>query len=517
MKRSLVVIWMLVLVLVVACSSPPTPTDDDPQEPTVDPPPPDSQVDVPELALLDSYYFIYEANNEKDADFRQNYPALYEPFRDHLWDRLTVPWWGPYNEYTRADWLHLDLNRDAVITVVWEGDEPASWLADWEEGLEDSGRRTFSKDVKAGHVALGSMEGKGRYHVYLGEADGSSPQRPALPEGISEAPLANKRCPDWVHDTYTTTGPDGREYKTWHPQIDPRYWCYFGHDHGSDPSLAGVSAAFGYVAFNNDKQDESHEGFKGFAIQDGGVSWYINIHALTGSERRVCVDLHTVVFFAYSTVNQEKLAEIHYKGDFGETRATVRPEGFDDHPLIESEDCDMEAIAAKDSKAFKRVRVLNDERFGDHGYEVWRMADNDFLGLSFNNDVIDMDIRDPMTGCNGLSCSEMMFTGGEPDTLKHKANIRTINFHGGIKLIWQEELDPDKDGHFCTDAKGTTLIASTSDGGCPENAVRQYILPGVNIAGPTGFHVTDDAWHGLYEQGVHAPVMELEYGLQSPN
>ena len=45
----------------------------------------------------------------------------------------------------------------------------------------------------------------------------------------------NELCPQWVHDQYVTTGPDGKTYPTWHPAVDAATGCYFDHDHGDDP------------------------------------------------------------------------------------------------------------------------------------------------------------------------------------------------------------------------------------------------------------------------------------------
>ena len=42
-------------------------------------------------------------------------------------------------------------------------------------------------------------------------------------------PVAGRPCPQWVHDQYVTTGPDGKMYATWHPPVDPQFGCVFGH------------------------------------------------------------------------------------------------------------------------------------------------------------------------------------------------------------------------------------------------------------------------------------------------
>lgn len=43
-------------------------------------------------------------------------------------------------------------------------------------------------------------------------------------------------CSTQVHDTYSVIGPDGKRYPTWHPPVDPKTGCTFGHEHGRNPS-----------------------------------------------------------------------------------------------------------------------------------------------------------------------------------------------------------------------------------------------------------------------------------------
>src|SRR5258707_8940848 len=61
--------------------------------------------------------------------------------------------------------------------------------------------------------------------------------------------LAGQKCPDSVHDSYTTIGPDGNVYPTWHPPVDPTFGCWFDHEHGSDPHQFVGFATTGMPAF----------------------------------------------------------------------------------------------------------------------------------------------------------------------------------------------------------------------------------------------------------------------------
>lgn len=64
-----------------------------------------------------------------------------------------------------------------------------------------------------------------------------------------------------VHDSYKVQGPDGKWYPTWHPPVDPKTGCKFGHEHGRDPSQSliwnQVKQYFAYDANGNGTIDAS--------------------------------------------------------------------------------------------------------------------------------------------------------------------------------------------------------------------------------------------------------------------
>jgi hypothetical protein len=119
--------------------------------------------------------------------------------------------------------------------------------------------------------------------------------------------LPGQLCPASVHDTYVTTGPDGKKYPTWHPQIDPATKCYFDHEHGDDPrtSLANSTMpAFGYVG-GVAGMAEAHGGFKVFVANAGTVndegrkaltSTRIVAHMGTGGVKRYTEGMHSLQF-----------------------------------------------------------------------------------------------------------------------------------------------------------------------------------------------------------------------------
>jgi hypothetical protein len=137
-------------------------------------------------------------------------------------------------------------------------------------------------------------------------AAGDQPQQPVQPQPpAAEQPRAAQPCPQWVHDQFVTSGPDGRAYPSWHPAVDPSSGCFLGHEHGADPASSRANAAppaFGYVgALIGDS--EPHEGFKVFITNAGDVTEGRNVnadqrivfHMGTGGVKRYSTRFHSIV------------------------------------------------------------------------------------------------------------------------------------------------------------------------------------------------------------------------------
>jgi hypothetical protein len=56
-------------------------------------------------------------------------------------------------------------------------------------------------------------------------------------------------CTTAMHDRFTTVGPDGKRYATWHPPYDALPGCSYGHEHGRDPRGSRLYASIGDVPF----------------------------------------------------------------------------------------------------------------------------------------------------------------------------------------------------------------------------------------------------------------------------
>ncbi len=140
----------------------------------------------------------------------------------------------------------------------------------------------------------------------------------ALYESVAVNPVILGTCTAAIHDRYVATGPDGRLYRTWHPQtvlVDPANpalgTCTFAHEHGADPATSAIPNAdpivFDYISriseLDGMLMPEPHEGFKVHVVNAGQindedrvsqVTALILFHQGTGGPRRFTVSHHTL-------------------------------------------------------------------------------------------------------------------------------------------------------------------------------------------------------------------------------
>jgi len=474
------------------------------------------------LTLLNRYYYLGESKDAQTGKvtLTANYSGIrYMPRQAATagpkltqfagWDLLDVPG----SDSTRSDWLQLYLNRPTTLKVIW--DKTALWLAGWPKETISVGSKTYTvytKPFGAGEVALGSPgAGNGEYWVLLAEANGQPSTEPALPGGITERPQPNQTCPTWLETVWRAMGPDGAEYPTWRPQIDPVYWCYYGYEHNSDPGLIGYQASFTYTANKFNNQKEPIEGFKGFAVRNGDVGWYINIHSETSTEARVCARFHTVVVTAYNWKSKEKLVELAYKGDFGASKVNEGSNPFFQISCLDPFDgkTKTQEQIAQETKASKRIR----EATANSGYEQWDGGLNKAIGMEFSGNGMGIDIQNPATTCANIQCPSVISNGGSSSTR------RTIHF-SNLTITYAPSKDASDnksgDGYFYTDPYGVATITPDVNGQVPGNAIKQFVKPGLSITLDGGFE-TEDAWRGLYVPNGHTQDVELEGSLGNVN
>jgi hypothetical protein len=145
-----------------------------------------------------------------------------------------------------------------------------------------------------GTLSLALTDGAGTEATYAAREDAAHAPRLVVTTGAASTPTrtttpvptstprptstptpgnaaAGRPCPQALHDSHVTTGPDGKSYPTWHPAVDPQSGCFFGHEHGADPRTSRANAAppaFGYVGALAGTM-EPHAGFKVFVWHHG--------------------------------------------------------------------------------------------------------------------------------------------------------------------------------------------------------------------------------------------------------
>ncbi|MEA2000872.1 MAG: S-layer homology domain-containing protein [Actinomycetota bacterium] len=463
---------------------------------------------------------------EPDPDRTQTVDS---PGRYGGWDVLSPSTrWEFKNTGARNDWMNFTLNRSARVAIVWRDDFPLpSWLSDWEEGgsvaIDGDLHPVYEKNLPAGPVQLGTVEytteWREMYLILLAESSGNPTTAPPAPDGFSPA-AANTPCPAWVHDLHTTVGPDGGTYNTWHPQIDPVYWCYFGHEHGSNPALIPGTPLipYEYVA-SNVPQNEPNMGFKEFIFKDMTGNHWVRfiVHSGTSSGRRVCSQLHTLYVSVYDLDGKEEFG-VGFKADYGAAFAT----GDAGSGVLNPTNCGYSMPGLVNQVDDQQRRRLN-VGAGSNNYETWDSREETPQVLNLGMVQFDhaFDIRNPMSHCANMTCNSVVVRN--PD--RENATRRTLQM-----ASWRADFEFDADhalatGEYYTDAYGNGLLSPAN-----ELASRQYVQPGFhlefkkNAAADRIDCSAQDPWLFAYtcyqiggagnlEHLPHIPDMNLEHAL----
>jgi hypothetical protein len=444
-----------------------------------------------------------------DSTYLPTYrPRYYNVSPYKGWDALLLPG-GTHRTYTYPDWLRIRLNRSATLVILWEGSKPGSWLSSWEKRPNVDGKQVYRKVFPAGEVVLGAIGGTENqpYTVLFAEADGIPTPAPSVPAG-QVTPTPNQSCPTWVHESYQAQGPDGKMYRTWHPQIDPVYWCYFDHTHYSDPSLLTEGSGVVFQPLYNYFADkggpvETHEGFHQEVLEytrtSNGKTYRLFklTHAETHIQTRACTERHAHQLVLYDVAAKEIVANIYHKPSFGPSRnaGTFTPYAPSNCP--------------ENARVSALYGARNIPPTDNGGYETWQIVYDSYakLGISGGHTVAYLN---PLTKCVAPNCSQVRSTG------EVNARVWVITPHANENegVTFRASTAFNGGGVFYTDYTGEKQLSGTSPG-----AVRQYIKPGLNvtlISDARFFSI--DPWRYYFtntDKTVFAiPNLNLENGLK---
>ena len=429
------------------------------------------------------------------------------------WDLLVTYDRAEANERydPNMDFLYLKLNRAATVGVIYYGDvdTPPGWLSDWRYAGDirtDYLKQVYpvyTKVLPAGDTFLKPLGQKGlMYSVIFAEADGRASAPPSVPAGL-EAPRPNQPCPAWVHDGYRAEGADGRSYATWHPQVDPTYWCYFEHEHGSDPAtFAGDQQPLfnRYSAIVG--KEEMHEGFKVLVFEDETHSAMITLHATSSAPARVCTRYHAFDLVFADKRTGEVVGDFAFKGDFGVVRAQ---DGFGKVAPMVPAACPANASVSGTAGSMT-VPVAPTT-----GYESWRVDPGTARAL-------------PLTGGMSIRLDEAVSTCSDSKNQRGEYDCRSLIIIEGRygARRWFDTFDGfgmdttrvgAPSGRYCTDYTGARSLA------CDDPlAVAQYAKAGVKLAFGDMRASVRDPWVGSFDfAGFVRTNLNIENSLRVPN
>jgi len=434
--------------------------------------------------LIDSYVLMQPDEGVpgvEPSDYTQTvyHPRQWTGSNYSGWDWMSIPGVG-YDGLRGGDMVTLNLNRAARIGIVWRGGGTVpTWISsDYTSGsttTEDSTTYpVYIRNVSAGAVVLGGVKnpqdaGTGSpvtsYRILLAESGGTPSTAPA--NLGSPAATPNATCPAWVHNQAKYQRVvDGVTYASWHRQIDPVYWCYFRHEHGSDPAQFGdgtYKPAFGRSAAASGIA-ENHEGFKVLIYtrddhNEVSRDWLYTMHFGTvNAQGAACNRFHEIGFALADASSNELLADVMVMADMGQSK-----ENTTFIPLNP-----VTCPGVNNGITSDGARLLPIQNGADPGnptmYEPWR---NDFsLTILGFLDTFSINNPDPIAICADYQCSSNVLTGD-------KGSKRFMNVVGEFGI---DASSAAATGTFYTDAFARELRSGAGPGN-----LRQYIKPGVNV------------------------------------
>lgn len=326
------------------------------------------------------------------------------------------------------------------------------------------------------------------------------------PQGYSQTQSYSfDQCSDIVHDKYITIGPDGNTYKTWHDQIvqvshTPNKWCYFTHEHGSNPATIapiaanktlGILPAFGYVA-SKANINEGHVGFKNYILHDKqGYMVMITHHFGTSNAAlAACVRYHSIDIVIVEIATQKIKTKLSAMVDFGkavnnETLERLTPD------LCPNQGTELPITTG--SRQFPMHFSLNT------GYEPWGTNVGCLAAIGLCFDKFIFNTYNPRTSC-GVQCNTA-HQRHEPTGYPSNGTVRFITPNKGF------EITGIISGTFTTDPYGLELVEPNAS-----NAVIQYIEPGFSYKFPTGVAGTQ-----YWPQSIYDYIYWEAPNAQAPN
>lgn len=386
-----------------------------------------------------------------------------------------------------------------------------------------------------------------------------------------DPPIPNFDCPKWLHDLHVTTRyryeidqghnadgePEPVYWRTWHPMVDPIFWCYYDHDHGSFPGRGeAYMPAFAYTAWNRPdsttdtgREAESHKGFKVYTIPleeevaDEGLipdrTLVLSLHIHTSRALRFTERFHSmslIVVSATSNGNDAPEVELFlsFKSDFGAALAYYTC--GNPLPMGSIQSRIHLGILQEQKKAERVFNVLNigndfprdiDKRFRIKGdmcagpeavmngfYELWRTTlpsctapKSKYFG------EFQFEVRDAPTAARfetGTTDDNIQILNGLAMIRPIRIVARPINIGLDHCFVAIRHQVDNGDGSFYTDAYFGNVSGS---GGAFR--ISQFVKPDFQpFVLPQGFFQVNDPWGGPYVQDGSPGLQHVEQAVK---
>lgn len=430
-----------------------------------------------------------------------------------LKDKLALPGWQFEGE--------VSLPGDRVRYKLGGGDEKYTPVTAY----------AFTKVVTSGSLIfedLTSLKPSGfKMDVYTFLFLESNGERTKPPRQITKAPIyPNAACTYDLHKAYsakkTAFNSQGGVWMSYHPQIDPIYWCYFGHEHGSyTGKTLKYFPTLHRTAWFNHRQIESHAGFKGYELSLGRYKMFTLVHAHVSRKRRFFEQFHTTVHAVFDSTGNPMM-ELSCKADFGISVANAKwrqPGAFsfmlpigpkNTHPTEE------DIIRARGARRIFNVfgkdpRIRFKEPKTSPMYEVWRYNIPNCAKLAEGRPgpMLEVDIQQPYSGRKSLlgPKTEAMHIYGFAST-KRDFVINDYFSVGETFCSFKngdvKQYSRKNNGFFYTDPYCKEL----RPGPC-KTCIKQYLRPGFSLAipkGSLGSHHVINPWTVEYGRRTSGPL-----------
>ena len=282
---------------------------------------------------------------------------------------------------------------------------------------------------------------------------------------------------------------------------------------------------FGYTAYKNNRQDESHEGFKSVVFQSGNYMVSYGLHGQTSSLRRVYEAIHTISLTITDKRTKELLVDINHKADFGPVKVRTPGHGFT--PLNAADKrMEEEREGQPGEFNFRTINVINEQKLNRAYsyrsellkglYEAW--TTNPMCSGEKRDGTLALDFQGPALAIKSAGQMDVpVQLGFERDGkfVRQTGFSRLLSMGNGYKFgdrycpfdLSKARAPGHPSGYFYTDPYGKEI-----KDGPGKTHLLQFIKPGFHIS-IEGKYDPVETFTGLSARDAEFRLQNYGYGL----